>query len=480
MSSIKRNFSYNFIYQILTLGFSLITSPYIARVLGPEKSGIYSYTYSIANYFYLFAMMGVNNYGNRSIAMARDHKEELSRTFSGIYALQVVHAICASLLYMLYLCVIVKEDKLVAAIQLIYLVASTFDINWLFFGLEKFKLTVTRNIIIKLLTLIGIFLFVHDERDLYLYTLVMAGSYLLSTLALWPYVKRDVKLVRVSRQEIFAHAKPMFVMFIPVVAISIYNVMDKVMLGAICSKSQVGYYDYSERIMQIPTALISALGTVMLPRMSNLAKNGNIEKSREYIAKSMQFILFLSFACTFGIAGIAPVFAPVFLGEKYTACIVLIITLAPIAVFKAWANVVRTQYLIPNGKDKDYVISVVLGAAVNVVINLMLIGKLQALGAVIGTVIAELVVAIYQTIAAKDALQIRLYIHNGWFYAVGGIIMFFSVHFIGRELGNKVITLVLQVIVGGSIYIIISFLYIHFTKAAISNHIIFKKPRRRN
>ena len=160
MSSIKKNFSYNLVYQILNLVILLVTSPYIARVLGPDKSGIYSYTYSVANFFLLAAMLGVNNYGNRSIALIRDDKEKLSKTFSSIYVLQLLTSAISVTAYVIYLVWIIDANRTVALVQGVYLMSAAFDINWFFFGLEKFKLTVTRNMVIRILSLVGIFVFV--------------------------------------------------------------------------------------------------------------------------------------------------------------------------------------------------------------------------------------------------------------------------------------------------------------------------------
>ena len=272
MSSIKKNFSYNLVYQILNLVILLVTSPYIARVLGPDKSRIYSYTYSVANFFLLAAMLGVNNYGNRSIALIRDDKEKLSKTFSSIYVLQLLTSAISVTAYVIYLVWIIDANRTVALVQGVYLMSAAFDINWFFFGLEKFKLTVTRNMVIRILSLVGIFVFVKDQNDLILYTFVMAGSQLLSTLALWPYVRKLTKFQIKTWAEVALHIKPNLILFIPVLAISIYNVMDKIMLGIMSTDAQVGYYEYSERILQIPMAIINALGMVMLTRMSNLVQ----------------------------------------------------------------------------------------------------------------------------------------------------------------------------------------------------------------
>ena len=151
---------YNVVYQILLIILPLITTPYISRVLGSEGLGTYTYTYTIANYFMLAAMLGVKNYGNRSVAAVRENRTVLSRVFWEIYGLQFL---CSVLALIVYICYALTEDsvyRLVALIQGIYVFSGMLDISWLFFGVEKFKITVTRNIVIRVIDLLCVFIFV--------------------------------------------------------------------------------------------------------------------------------------------------------------------------------------------------------------------------------------------------------------------------------------------------------------------------------
>lgn len=452
MSNVKKNFIYNIMYQILVMILPLITAPYIARILGTEGVGIYSYTYSVAYYFVLFAMLGLNNYGNRQVAKVRDDKDKLSKTFISIYCMQLITSAIMIFCYIIYLRFFIKENLNIAIIQIIYLISTAFDINWFFFGLEKFKLTVTRNTIIKILTVICVFIFVKTRDDLYKYTLIMSIGTLISQLMIWPFVKKSVKFVKISIKDIFKHIKPCLILFIPVIAVSLYKIMDKVMIGNMSTMEQVGLYENSEKIVNILTALITALGTVMLPKISNLLANGEKEKSKQYIEKSMEFTIISSVAFTFGLMAIAKPFAPLFFGEEFKDAGIIIQYLAITTIFVAIANVIRTQYLIPNEKDKTFIISVSLGALVNIVFNLLLIPKYQALGAVIGTILAEFSVMIYQIMDVRKELPVFKYLKDNFKYFVLGIIMFFAVSVLHNLIENDALLVTIQVIIGVLIY----------------------------
>lgn len=453
MSSLKKNFIYNVMYQILILILPLITAPYIARVLGAERIGIYSYTYSIVYYFMLIAMLGINNYGNREIAKVRDNKEKLDKTFTSIYMLQVIMTSIMLIVYSIYVLFFVKTNVNMYLIQGIYLVSVFFDINWFFFGIEKFKLTVTRNTIIKLLSVVLILLFVKEKNDIYKYTLIVAGSALISQLVLWTFIKKYTKFVKIKIKDVTKHIKQCIILFIPIIAVSLYKIMDKIMLGNITNMEQVGLYENAEKIINIPMGLITALATVMLPKVSNLVANGENEKIERYTKKSMEFEFMASSALTFGVISIASIFVPIFLGEEFLQSAILVKYLAVTIIFISLASVIRTQYLIPNEKDKIYVISVIIGAILNLIINFILIPKMNALGAVIGTIFAEFSVLLYQAYAVHKILDIKGYLKNGIKYIILGLIMCIIVSSISFNI-NSILLLIIKVSIGGIVYVL--------------------------
>jgi O-antigen/teichoic acid export membrane protein len=465
--SIKKNFLYNLLYQILVLILPLVTTPYISRVLSAAKIGIYSYTYSIANYFVLFAAMGLSNYGNRYISKIRGDKKKLSKAFCSIYGMQLATSFITIVAYTVYLYYFVKNDKIIASIQVVYVISSLMDISWFFFGIEQFKLIISRNIIIKILTVCCIFIFVKQSDDLWIYTLIMAMGIFFSQCIPWRFLKNYIFFSKPTFKEIIVHFKPNLVLFVSVLAVSIYTIMDKVLLGALSNMSQVGFYDSSEKIMNIPYGIIGALATVMLPRMSNLYAKGELKKGEQYFSISMKFAMFVAFALMFGLAGIAGEFAPIFFGKEFKVCGILIMALTPSIVFYSWANVIRTQYLIPKNLDKIYVISSILGAVINVIVDLFLIHVLGAMGTIIGTDVAEGIVAIYQTVAIKKEMKFVQYIKNSFIFLIAGFIMFLALRLVALFMGQKIITILVCIVVGVIIYCGICIVYFLHTKDEI-------------
>ena len=453
MASLKKNIIYSVAYQILIIFLPLITAPYVSRVLGADGIGEYSYTQSVVYYFSLIAMLGISQYGNRAIAEVGKNKEERSKRFINIYAIQIITHTFIIIAYILYLLLIEKGSSTLATIQAIALLSSALDISWFFFGMEKFDITVTRNSIIKIATVILIFLLVKDKGDLWKYTLILLGGTFFSQVYLWMYMKKYTVFFRPDFVKIKQQIRPILILFIPVLAYSIYKVMDKIMLGTMTgSYEQVGYYENAYKINNIPIGLITAIGNVMLPRMTSIISEGNEELTKKYINNSFALVNVVAASLVFGIAGISKNFVYVYYGEDYMPCSELMVCLNWTVFFIAWANIMRTQYLIPKKMDKIYVGSTLTGAVVNLVLNVILINYFQAMGAAIGTFFAELSVMLVQLIAIRKSLPVWKEILMSTPYYILGAIMMHVLKIMESYLEFGLWTLILQVLTGVIIF----------------------------
>lgn len=448
LKSLKQNIIYNSIYQFLILFLPFVTAPYLARVIGASGVGTYSYSYSVAQYFVYFAMLGLNNYGNRSIAAVNHDREKRSRIFSEIYCMQLVTSLASIVVYMVYISF--AKNRLAASIMLLYVVSALFDINWLFFGTENFKLTVTRNTVIKIGCLIGIFLFVKNSGDTYVYVLIMALSNIVSQVALWPFVKKEVDFKFPQWRDVVKHFKPNAILFVPVIAVSIYKVMDKIMLGTISTTEVLGYYEYAAKIYDIPLLVVTAIGTVMLPRMTFLYSNDKTTEATKYFDLTMEYVIAFSNAAMMGLIAIADEFVLLYYGEEFIQSGTIIKYLSITMVFCAAGNVLRTQYLIPNKRDAVYSISAILGAIVNFIINSLLIPRLGAIGAAIGTIAAEFVVFAYQCLCVRKIMNWKKYIFMTLEYLVIALIMWFIIT--RFSFANTLLTLIARMTLGIAIY----------------------------
>lgn len=460
-----KNFLYNVAYQILIMILPLITAPYIARVLGAELIGVYSFTHSIAYYFVLFAQLGLSVYGNRKVAQVRDNQDQLNYTFSSLYKLQLLIAVAACTAYLVYVSALAKSEyKGYFLLQFLYVISGIFDINWFYFGIEKFKLTVTRNTVIKILTVVFILVFVKNKQDLGVYIGIMAGGVLLGQLAMWTRLGKYTRFVKTRWKDSIKVLVPVVILFLPTIATSLYRYMDKIMLGSMTTMNQLGYYENSEKFISITMGVINALGTVMIPQMSNLISKGDLKKAREYLNKSIEGIYIVASPLAFGLASIAMILSVVFYGADFKDCGNIIPILSMSLLFSAWANVIRTQYLIPNARDKEYIISMFCGAGANFVINLLLIPILGAVGAAVGTVFAEAAVALAHSFFVRKELPLVHYLKLVIPYIMFGVVMFGIVKIIALFAQYTIVSLCVIIAVGVVSYAAMFIVYLYVSK----------------
>ena len=442
--SITKNYIYNLVYQILVTIVPLITTPYLSRVLGAEKIGIYSYTLSITTYFILLGSLGVSSYGQREIAYVRDDAKLKTKTFIEIL---IMRTITLTISMVIFYITFAKsgEYSMYYKILLLEIIANIVDISWFFQGQEEFKKTIMRNTIVKLISVVCIFIFVKAQEDLSKYFFIYVLSTLLGNLSLWMYVPKYIEKINLKEVKIFRHLKPAIELFIPQIAVQIYTVLDKTMIGAIVEdKSEVGFYEQAQKIVKLMVTIATALGTVMVTRMANTYAIGDKEKLKEYMDKSFRFVLLIAFPLMFGLISVSAKFVPIFYGEGYDSVILLINIISPIILAIGLSNVTGTQYLVPTNQQKKFTISVVLGAIINFVLNFILIRIGKAIGASVATIIAEFAVTGIQFYLVRAEFSIVDVLKIAKKYFIASVAMFIVSIGIGHFIANNLISIVVQ------------------------------------
>lgn len=470
---VAKNFLYNVSYQLLVIILPLITVPYVSNILGAEGIGDYAFTYANMQYFVIFGMVGITLYGNRQIAYVRDNKEKLRNTFFSIYTLQLITTTISFILYLIFVLVFNNGDyKWLYIVQGINIIASMTDISWLFMGLEQFKKTVVRNTIVKLASLASIFIFVKSSNHTVIYTLILALSALVGNLTFWLYVPKAIGFKSIKISELNLHLKASLALFIPQIAIQIYVLLDRTMLGAITDTVQVGFYENSQKIVKIVLTLATAIGTVMMPKIANTVTSGDMKKVKYYIKNSFFFVSALSIPLMFGLMGVAPELSPWFFGNNFAGIEKLIIISSLIILAISWSNVLGMQLLVPLNKTKEFTISVTSGAIINFVLNLVLIKNFGATGACISTIIAEFTVTSVQFYLLKDFIKAEELIKPVLLFIPASIVMYIFVRIIGNSMGAGILTNIVQGMVGVITYfIIIEGFYRVFKKQSIVTYV---------
>ena len=453
MNKVVKNYLYNLSYQILVLIVPLITTPYVSRVLGAKGVGAFSYTNSIVQYFILFGCIGLNLYGQREIAYVQHEKEKRDKVFWELIILRII-SVSISLTVFYFTLASHGKYASVFLIMCLDILASMVDISWFFQGIEDFKKIVVRNVIIKIVGVALIFIFVKSSDDLLLYVVCHSATLFLGNLSMWAYIPKLVGKLKLRELEIKKHMRPTIVLFLPQIATSVYTVLDKTMIGLLTGiEEEVAYYEQSQKIVKIVMTLVTSLGTVLMPRVSNLFKQNEMDMVKRYLSKSFCFVFFLSFPMMFGLMAISRNIVPWFFGLGYEKVIPNMVVIAPVLVIIALSNIIGTQYLLPVGRQKEYTISVVVGCLVNFSMNLLLIPRFLSIGAAIATVIAEISVTGIQVYFTRKDFDFGEIIRKNKNYIISSLVIFVPTYLLAGCLPSSIINSFICIMVGCVIYL---------------------------
>ena len=451
--SVKKNFIYSSLYQIFNVLIPFITAPYLSRVIGAEGIGIQSYTASIQSYFLLLAALGTVTYGAREISMNRDDLYLRSKLFWEIELMTVGTSLLAVAAWIV-LILSSSTYRIYYIVLTIGIFATLFDITWFFNGIEAFKLTVIRNVVFKIIGIICLFTFIKKRDDLLLYILITSVTTLMSSLSMWPYMRRYLVKINPKEFRFRKHFRETLVYFIPTIATSIYTVLDRTLIGLIThDMSQNGYYQQAEKIIGIAKSIVfTAINSVVGVRIAYLYAEKNYDEIHRRIESSFNYIFFMGFASAFGVAGIAKVFVPLYLGPGYESVVPLLYIFSPIVVVIGISNCLGFQYYTPCGKRALSAKFIITGSIINLILNIILIPRFGAYGAAVASLIAEMLITVLYVRFSDSFGNVRMLFSCGYKKFIAGLLMFIPVYYLNNLKINAVIIVILQLITGVVVY----------------------------
>lgn len=462
-SSVKSNFIYQVLYNCVTMVIPLVVTPFLTRALLENKIGEFTYSRSIASYFVLFAMLGIVKYGQRVISQNRSNEIRLRKAFWSLYTVHVVFSVIALIVY--YVAILfISDNRTLYCIQGLYVLSALFDITWLYYGLENFRGVVVRNAVIKIAEALLYILLIKTPDDIYLYAVINCSVFLLSQMVLMPGAIREIKPISVNWNECKEHIKPLMVFAVAVIGITLYTVFDTTLLGFFSTKDNVAFYEYSNRIAKIPLAVASVIGTVLFPRACKLVAENSIEEQKKYLSFSMIIVSIVGSVSFWGLLAVGEPLARIYLGENFGSCGPIIGALSSLVYIVGIGDVVRTQLMIPNGMDKQYIVSIMLSAVTNLILSTILIvnfpKEIQVYGAVIGTIAAEFVGMLYQLIICRKFISLTKLLKTVILTCAVGAIMYIVLRFITVSIQWSITSLAIVIVIGAVIFIPLTLIYI--------------------
>lgn len=453
MNKIFKNYIYNFLYQIFVMIVPLILSPYLARVLGATNLGIYSYIYSACSIISTISMIGTYNYGTRQIAYVRNDKNAVRQIYWDLFWLRVLLGGAGIAVYYVIACV--SEYTIYFMVFSGWLIAGIFDPSWMFVGIEEMGPTVLKNFVVKLVSVLLIFVFVKGTSDLWKYELIMGGTMLISTVVLLFQAQRYIGGGIKKASNLKGHLIGSLSLFLPQIASLFYLQVDKVMLKMLSDNiNQVSFYDQAEKIVTVPLTFITVLNTVMMPRIANEYALQNNEKISLLLAKSGKTAVMMAFPMAAGLFCVARGLIPWYLGDEFLPTATAIMILCPIIISNSLAGISGNQFFTATNQIGILSKAYVSAAVMNVLVNAILIPRYAFVGAAIATVMSSYASVLIQYFHLNKQIRMTGLLFKCIQYAAGAAIMGGCVWALKAYLGISVLSTGIEALVGIALYVI--------------------------
>ena len=408
MASIKKNFIYSGILTSANYIFPLIVYPYVSRVLGVTRIGACNFVDSIVQYFILLSMFGITSICVREIAKAKNDKDRLNQAYNSIFWTNALFTIISVVLLIVVIFSVqdLYEYRKLLYVGVLKVVSNFFLIDWLFRGLEEFKYITIRTLLVKCLYVIAVFLFIKEETDYTTYYLLTVMMITVNSILNHRYSRNFVK-VSFRNIKCGTFIYPIIIMGVYSVMTSMYTTFNTAYLGFVAGDKEVGYYTTAHTLYGALLALFGAFTNVMLPRMSSLVSEGNIERFKYLLSKSSNILFSYSIPFVLLFIVYAPEIINLYAGKGFEGAILPMQISMPLMIVIGYEQIIITQGLLPLDKNKAVLVNAIIGAFVGVVLSLIIVGKLKSVGSTLVWTVSELCVLISASVFIKKYLNYR-------------------------------------------------------------------------
>ncbi|SFC87345.1 oligosaccharide flippase family protein [Butyrivibrio sp. YAB3001] len=406
--SLSKGGMYYLIYNVLNLAFPFVNGIYVARVLLPASIGAVAAAQNFAQYFIILAFLGIPTYGLREIAKARNNQEERSKVYSELFIINLISTITFLTVYTVLILIIpaYRNELALYLIAGISVALNAINISWLYEGMEEFKFISMRNLAFKTVAFLLLIFLVRDESDIYIYAFISvisyAGNYIVNMIYSPRYVKLTTKGLNLRR-----HMKSILYLVAVNLAIELYSLMDVTMMNFMCGKDSIAFYKYGYQIEKMLLQVVNTFTIVLIPRISFYYKEKKIDEFNRMISKALKLIIITSIPMMVGIYFTSDFLMVKMYGAQYVTSALILKMFSSLLLISPVGYLLGSRVLLVTGHENLMIVSVGIGALVNLIGNALLIPRYAEFGATVASIISEIVVMLVYVNLGKKHFKLE-------------------------------------------------------------------------
>ena len=407
--SIRVNFAYK---SLLTVSFylmSFISFPYISRLFGVERLGLVNFVDNTVNYFLLFATMGINTLGVREIAAVKEDRESRSKVAAALLGINLLFTLATLVVYFVVIATIprLREYSDLFYLGAVKILFTALIVEWFFTGIENFKYITLRSIAIRSCYIAAIFLTIRHGEQYRLYWLLSVAAVVVNAVVNLAYARRYIDLHLKDLLDL-RYMKSNLTLGVYAIMTSMYLTFNVMYLGLVTDNTEVGYYTTAFKVYSVVLGFFSAFASVMLPRMSAIVAAGDRQSFERLVIRSFDAVATFSTPIVLCSTIFAPQIIRVLAGTGYEGAVVPMQIIMPTICLVAISQVMTLQVLMPMRRERILLIISIVGAAVSVIANALIVKQLHSIGSAIVLLVAEVVVTLLCAITIRRDCGIRL------------------------------------------------------------------------
>lgn len=408
---LKKNMILNGIKTLVTMLFPLITTPYVSRILGAEGLGMVSFAQTINMYFMMIAALGVSHYAVREGAGLRNNLGIYEKFANEVFTINIISTVISYILLIISLLTIPKlvDYRLLILIFSFEILFTTLGVEWIFITFEEYGYITLRSILFKSISLAALFLFVRQKTDIIPYVIVIVFADVGSNILNFIKARKKIHVSLIFNFDISIHLKPIFILFLSGLAIQVYVASDITVLGFFKPDKVVGIYVMSSKIYGIIKTIISSVLIASIPRFSMLLRQNKINEFSKMFVVVFNYLIILVIPCMVGLFLLSEDIIFLIGGSEYLSGTSSLKMLSIALMFCLFGWLFNECVLIPARKEKIVLVSTIISAVVNLIINLLFIDRWGINAAAFSTIIAELIMAIICVYHGMKIVNINYY-----------------------------------------------------------------------
>lgn len=405
MPTLRKNLFYSILLVLANYVFPFLTYPYVSRVLGVTGIGACNFVDSVINYFILFSMLGIEAVGTREIAKSKQDQERLNQVFSNLIlvSMALTGIMLLALLVLTFTVPVLMAHKEMMLFGAFKLVFNCFLMEWLFKGLEDFRLITVRTIAVKTLYVVSVFVLVKKAEDVGVYYMLCCLIVVLNAFVNM-FISRKRVRVTFKNLHLIPTFKAVLTLGFYTILTSMYTSFNTTFLGFVAGDVQVGYYSTATKLYSIVMALFTAFTGVMIPKLSTIVAEGDINRLKKYFHQVVELLLALTIPLVAWMIIMAPDIISLISGPGYEGAILPMIVIAPLVFIIGYEQILVLQTLLPLGKDSIMLRNSAIGAFVGVILNILFVPKLLAVGSACIWVVCEMLILLLSQKAVSLAI----------------------------------------------------------------------------